>query len=159
MPGYRAHLACAFVLYLVFVFCACSACAMGWQLVCGGLCAMLVGALFPDIDTKSKGQHYLYWVYAAVLSGLLIAYWRCPQQLWLELIVCLAIMTILPMLGRHRGITHAPLFLVILGLVAWITASGFYPAHTSIFFFWSCCFVLGALSHVWLDKRRIFFYR
>jgi hypothetical protein len=158
MPGYRAHIACAIGIYGVLILCA-GAYIGGWQLLCGGLCAIVIGALFPDIDTKSKGQHYLYWIYAAALASLLMVYWCNPKQLWIDLIICLAIATIAPMLGRHRGITHAPPFIVLLGAAFWIMASGFCPAHTQQFLFLSFCFVLGALSHVWLDKRRIFFYR
>lgn len=158
MPGYRAHLACALLLYGLLILCL-SAYAKSYWVVCGGLIAILVGALFPDIDTKSKGQHYLYWVYAAALIVLLFLYWRKPMVLWIELIICLTIITIAPMLGRHRGITHTPTFIVLLGVALWVMTAGFYPLYTANIFFLSCCFVLGALSHVWLDKRRIFFFR
>lgn len=158
MPGYRAHMLCAAILYVLLVFCIYTYVQSG-LILCGGFIAILVGALFPDIDTKSKGQHYLYWVYAALLASFLILYWRDHKPLWLELIVCLSVVTIAPMLGRHRGITHAPPFILLLGLLMWIIVAGFYPLYTAQLFFFSACFVLGAFSHVWLDKRRIFFFR
>lgn len=158
MPGYRAHIFCAMLLYSVIVLCIGALVTSGWAIV-GGLCAIIAGALFPDIDIKSKGQHYLYWAYATVLGILLFLHWHQPKRLWIDLIICLAIITIAPMLGRHRGITHAPPFITLLGLSFWIIAAGFYPAYTAPFFFYSLCFVLGALSHIWLDKRRIFFFK
>jgi hypothetical protein len=90
---------------------------------------------------------------------LLLLHWRQPKQLWIDLIICLAVITIMPMLGRHRGITHAPPFILALGMALWVLAAGFYPQLTQQFFFYSLCFVLGALSHIWLDKRRVFFFR
>jgi len=158
MPGYRAHTLCAVVIYSVILLCV-GAATQDWLILAGGLGAIIAGALFPDIDTKSKGQHYLYWIYAVVLMVLLFLCWRSPKQLWLDLIICLAVITIAPMLGRHRGITHAPPFILLLGISFWIIAAGFCPAHTAHFFFLSFCFVLGALSHIWLDKRRIFFFK
>jgi hypothetical protein len=158
MPGYRAHIFCAVLLYGLLVLCI-GAFLKSYLVLSGGLCAIIAGALFPDIDIKSKGQHYLYWIYAATLGLLLLLHWRHPKQLWTDLIICLAVLTIAPMLGRHRGITHAPLFVLALGATFWIISAGFYPQYTAHFFFYSCCFVLGALSHIWLDKRRIFFFK
>jgi LexA-binding, inner membrane-associated putative hydrolase len=158
MPGYRAHIFCAILMYAVMLLCISALVTSGW-IVMGGLCAIIAGALFPDIDIKSKGQHYLYWIYAATLGLLLLLHWRSPKQLWIDLIICLAVLTIAPMLGRHRGITHAPLFILALGAIFWIITAGFYPQYTAHFFFYSCCFVFGALSHIWLDKRRIFFFK
>ncbi len=158
MPGYRAHLACALFLYggvLLIV----GSMLNSWTIGLGGLIAMCAGALFPDIDIKSKGQHYLYRMYALALVGVLCLYWLHGTQLWIDLIICIAVVTIAPMLARHRGITHSPPFIMLLGLSAWIIGAGLYPAYTSPFFFYAACFVLGALSHVWLDKRRIFFYK
>ena len=158
MPGYRAHIFCAILLYTAIILCIGALCK-NYIVLCGGLCAIIIGALFPDIDIKSKGQHYLYWFYAAVLAILLLLHWHQPKRLWIDLIICLAIITIAPMLGRHRGITHAPPFIVSLGLSFWIITAGFYPVYTAQFFFCSFCFVLGALLHIWLDKRRIFFFK
>jgi hypothetical protein len=158
MPGYRAHILCAVLIYTAMLLCIGALFKNGFT-VLGGLGAIVAGALFPDIDIKSKGQHYLYWMYAAALGLLLLLHWRHPKQLWIDLIICLAILTIAPMLGRHRGITHAPLFILALGVTFWIISAGFYPQYTQQFFFYSSCFVLGALSHIWLDKRRIFFFK
>lgn len=158
MPGYRAHIACAVLLYGLLILCI-GVLFKSYVVLGGGLCAIVAGALFPDIDTKSKGQHYLYWLYAATLVALLFLCWYSPQRLWIDLIICLAVITIAPMLGRHRGITHAPPFIILLGTGIWIISAGFCPQYTPQLLFYSGCFVLGALSHIWLDKRRIFFFK
>jgi len=158
MPGYRAHLACALGLYGIVLFLVGST-LQSWMVGLGGLVAMGAGALFPDIDIKSKGQHYLYRIYALILIIVLFFYWRYSTQMWIDLIICIALITIAPMLARHRGITHSPPFIMLLGLGVWVIGAGLYPAHTATLFFYAVCFMLGALSHVWLDKRRIFFYK
>lgn len=158
MPGYRAHLACALAVYSTIFFMVGSLLS-SWDVVLGGLVAISAGALFPDIDIKSKGQYYLYLLYAVILIGVLCLYWVHGTQLWIDLIICIAIVTIAPMLSRHRGITHSPPFIMLLGLGSWIIGAGLYPTYTAPLFFYAACFVLGALSHIWLDKRRIFFYK
>ncbi len=158
MPGYRAHLVCAVVVYIIILFLVGSM-LYSWSVIIGGFVAMIAGALFPDIDIKSKGQSYLYRGYAVILATILLLYWVHRTQLWVDLIICLAAVTIAPMLARHRGITHAPPFIIMLGFGMWVMGAGLYPLYTAQLFFYAFCFVVGALSHVWLDKRRIFFYR
>jgi hypothetical protein len=160
MPGYRAHLATALFLYVVVIVFTWS-CMQGLCMRMIGFLALCAGALFPDIDIKSKGQHYLYQLYAALLIGALSMYVLCAHmiRLWADIIICLAVMSIAPMLVRHRGITHSPRFILFLGAVMWIMGAGLYPAAAPTIFFYSCCFVLGALSHVWLDRKRIFFIK
>ena len=58
MPGYRAHLAGGLTVYGITIYLLRSYCgsvfiAAEWMLF------TLAGSLFPDIDTKSKGQKFL----------------------------------------------------------------------------------------------------
>jgi LexA-binding, inner membrane-associated putative hydrolase len=158
MPGYRAHLAVALLLYgMIIIFTW--AYLQGWSLRIIGCVALCAGALFPDIDIKSKGQHYLYQLYAAVLICALSMYILCAHlgKFLTDIIICLAVVSIAPMLVRHRGITHSPRFIVLLGIMMWIMGAGLCPHAAQDLFFYSSCFVIGALSHVWLDRKAIFF--
>lgn len=156
MPGYRAHLATAVLVYGLVALVT-WAWYQEYLVRIVGFCAVCAGALFPDIDIKSKGQHYLYRLYAGALMGAIGMYIFYRTALWTDIIICLAIMSVAPMLARHRGITHNPRFILLLGICFWILGAGFYPQSAHNIFFYCTCFILGALSHVWLDRRRIFF--
>jgi len=153
MPGYRTHLCVAWLFYPLIVWAT-------WQNIGNsfvyviGFCMLSIGALFPDIDIKSKGQNYLYLLYAIILAIVLCLYFLRRAQLWIDIIICIALATIAPMLMHHRGITHSPLFILGSGFVLWVFGAGLWPVYTQQIFFYSCCFVCGAWSHVWLDKKK-----
>ena len=62
-----------------------------------GIC--LAGALFPDIDTDSKGQK-LFYILLIALDGLLLWQRRVTEAAWLGLA------GLVPPLMQHRGFTH-----------------------------------------------------
>jgi hypothetical protein len=156
MPGYRAHLITAMLIYAVITLIAWSV-VIDWSVRILGLLAICVGALFPDIDTKSKGQRYAYTIYALLFGIVVFLYLRHRTQLWIDIIICLAGIMMVPLIVHHRGITHNPRFIILLGLALWLLTAGLYPVLAGQLFFYSICFMCGALSHVWLDRRRIFF--
>jgi uncharacterized metal-binding protein len=144
MPGYKGHLigglaAFALLLYFLQNQCATTSIAMQW------LGCTLAGALFPDIDVKSKGQKYFYWI---VLSALIFLF--ATQQL--EMLAACGIISVTPMLCKHRGIFHEMWFVIALPCVVWGCASMAYPQYTESFFFFALFFVVGALSHLYLDR-------
>ena len=73
MPGYKGHLSVALALYgglIAFLWHT----APSLQTLVVWFIAICAGALFPDIDTKSKGQKYFYWImffimYLGLLKG------------------------------------------------------------------------------------------
>lgn len=104
----------------------------------------VMAALFPDVDTDSKGQSLFYAILAAVDLGLLIR----GQFKWAAVIGFAAM---LPALGHHRGWTHTwwamfliPLPILVLPVIFWqvhpLALAPFYAAA-----------VLGYLSHLVLD--------
>ncbi|WP_172961674.1 metal-dependent hydrolase [Desulfovibrio ferrophilus] len=104
----------------------------------------VLAALFPDVDTDSKGQSLFYAILAAVDLGLLIR----GQFKWAAVIGFAAM---LPALGHHRGWTHSwwamfviPLPILVLPVIFWevhpLALAPFYAAA-----------VLGYLSHLVLD--------
>jgi len=143
MPGYKGHLvggAVAFsITYLVARAWCPSLVAAGQWLGCA-----LAGSLFPDIDVKSKGQNYFYWV---VLFALIII----TIQKRFELLAMVSVLSVIPMLVRHRGIFHKLWFVIALPMGLWLGTSVYFPAVTQQLFFQTLFFVVGAISHLWLD--------
>lgn len=144
MPGYKGHIAggvvaFALALYLLESHCASASTALSW------LGCTLAGALFPDIDVKSKGQKYFYWVVFFALI-FLFAFGQ------MEMLAACGIISVTPMLCKHRGIFHEMWFVIALPSVVWAIASLAYPQYTEIFFFYAVFFIIGALSHLYLDR-------
>ncbi len=146
MPGYRKHLvggAAAFGLtYAVLLLTKQAAPSM---LTAGQwLCCALAGSLFPDIDVKSKGQNYFYW-----LIALLLIYFAYQRQL--VPLAGLALAATIPMLVRHRGIFHNLWFIIGLAGVGVLLTMNYAPRYTHMIAFDLLFFVVGAASHLWLD--------
>lgn len=148
MPGYKGHLlgglfmAATYVVILAAVRLFTDDYSMLFSL-CG---VVLLGALFPDIDTDSKGQTLFYSALVAV------DVWLIYQELYLYA-AWLGLLSLVPIVGRHRGWVHtwwamfvlpSPILLLPFALwqTAWEQTMPFYIA-----------FVLGYLSHLLLDRE------
>jgi hypothetical protein len=143
MPGYKGHLAGGCVAYglvlgLLYGYCASSLVAMRW------LFCTLAGSLFPDIDVKSKGQKYFYWVILGFFLLLII-------ERKFKVLAVSSIVSVFPMLVKHRGIFHKTWFVVLAPLTIWALIGSFLPEYSYILFFDVLFFIVGALSHLWLD--------
>lgn len=144
MPGYRGHLAggaIAFCIALVTVahFTQPTPMALAEWL---GFC--LAGSLFPDVDTKSKGQKYFY-------RGILLALIILAYMKHLDILVWVSIISITPMLVNHRGLFHRIWFLIGVPLLLWYVICLQFPCYKGQLFFDVLFFIVGSLSHVWLD--------
>lgn len=145
MPGYRMHVVggiAAFGVTLALVNLA------GIQQTSGVLlqwiaCAVL-GSLFPDIDTKSMGQNIFYKVLFVCMIVLII-----KKQFVLISYGSLAAMV--PLIVRHRGITHSAVFICLLPIPLLMYVSYTCPSYTTSIAYSSLFFVAGALSHLMLD--------
>lgn len=147
MPGYKGHLAGGLFFGVMGLV---GSVLLGWLvldllLAIGLMGFCLLGALFPDVDTDSKGQNLFYAVFAAVDLGLILK----GQYIWAA---WLGLFSMLPAVGSHRGWTHTwwAMILVpvpILGIPAIVqgidVAKDFLPFYTA--------FVLGYFSHLLLD--------
>jgi len=152
MPGYKGHLAGGCVAYgltlgllygfLPYVALAkygfSSLVALRWL-----FCA-LAGSLFPDIDVKSKGQKYFYWVILGFFLLLII-------ERKFKLLAASSIVSVLPMLVKHRGIFHKTWFVVLAPLGLWALFGTYAPEYSFALFLDVLFFIVGALSHLWLD--------
>lgn len=155
MPGYKGHLAGATVLFGVILFGLFGVIKPSFITAAEWFGFILAGALFPDIDIKSKGQKYFYYVVILFFVG-------CAAQQRFEMLACCSFIVISPMLVRHRGIFHNPLFVIIVPLSAWFLVGTYFPHMSRRFLHDTIFFIVGALSHIWLDLgtsqmvRRVF---
>lgn len=145
MPNYKGHviggsIAYALLLFVLSSYCASVAVAAEWF-----VCAF-AGALFPDIDTKSKGQKYFYWLMMGVFV-LLIMKER------LDLLAVLSLFAISPLLVPHRGLFHKMWFLTLLAGVSYAFVSALFPHYARPLLFDTIFFMTGVASHLWLDMH------
>ncbi|HSC25023.1 MAG TPA: metal-dependent hydrolase [Candidatus Babeliales bacterium] len=145
MPGYKGHLAGGVIVFGILFF----GVVVGFtkpslMTACEWLLFTLAGSLFPDIDIKSKGQKYFYYI---VFLFFIILTLR--QRF--EMLACCSFIILSPLLVRHRGIFHSPGFVIAAPMIFWIVISIFMPKISTQIFFDSVFFIVGALSHLWLD--------
>lgn len=143
MPGYKGHLAGGVVTYALGLYLLRSHCPSAFVAV-QWLGCTLAGALFPDIDVKSKGQKYFYWVVLA-LFGLFI------YQKHYVLLSVASVASVIPMLARHRGVFHRISFIVGLSFGVWLLVHIYAPSLSSKILYYNLFFAAGALSHIMLD--------
>jgi hypothetical protein len=145
MPNYKGHLWGGLVAYMTVMLVVVK---MSPSLVTGAewlLCA-LAGALFPDIDIKSKGQKYFYWVFFVLF---LFLFYRKQYGV----LSCSSLFMFTPMLVRHRGIFHRYTFIIALPLCLWLTSTLLCPELSRPLFFNMAFFVAGGVSHIFLDRN------
>jgi len=151
MPGYKGHLAGGMGVYFMLM----SICllyfrptlltAIEWSFFA------LAGSLFPDVDTKSKGQKYFYRVIVLLLIFLAV------QMKWREL-AGVSLIAMLPQLVSHRGLFHRLWFVILFPAMIAYAISLYFPCHHEIIMYDYFFFIAGAISHLWLDlgfKRMI----
>lgn len=145
MPNYKGHLFGGLVLYVMILF-VCMGLMIKFSLfrAIEWLFFILAGSLFPDIDTKSKGQKYFY--FATLLFFIFLA-----VRKQFEMATCCSFMIMTPLLVNHRGVFHNPLLVIIVPLCAWAVIHSLVPKVSYRFFLDILFFIAGALSHIWLD--------
>ena len=62
MPNYKTHLAGGLFAYLLSIYAVITLRTISFALALEWLLFCLLGALFPDVDIKSKGQKIFYWI-------------------------------------------------------------------------------------------------
>jgi hypothetical protein len=145
MAGYAGHLRLGFLVYIVIMTVYFLVYQQPTPVTCfEWLLCTLMGSLFPDIDIKSKGQKYFYLI---VLCGLVLLF----VQEKLETLAWCSIISLAPILVRHRGLFHQVWFVIIMPLSIWILLSCFAPVYKNALLYDILFFIGGALSHLWLD--------
>lgn len=151
MPGYKGHLMGGAVTYCALLYGVTFYCAPTLLTGIEWFLFALAGSLFPDVDVKSKGQHYFYWIIFALFIYLVML------QRW-KMVVFASFFAMLPLLVRHRGIFHRAWFIIFLVTMSAIAIGLYFPKHGQRLWLDALFFLAGALSHLWLDLglRRMF---
>ncbi len=150
MPGYKGHLAGGTVCGgLILAGVAAQGIYNPDPMTGASLLAIcLLGALFPDTDTDSKGQNLFYFVLAILdLALMTLGFFK-----WAAIVGFFAM---LPAIGHHRSWTHTwfamlmvPLPIVILPLIFFdFSARSLLPFYLAA--------VAGYFSHLLLDWKFI----
>ena len=145
MPGYKAHIVGGVVTFAVISFVLNNylqplpAVAFQW------LGATVLGALFPDVDIKSKGQGIFY---KGMLVCLVLLLWKRQAYLF----VIMSFLALVPVLVRHRGLFHQVWFVVIMPLGIAFVAGQSFPVQSVLLLQTACFFSAGAISHLTLDR-------
>lgn len=147
MPGYKGHLAGGLFFAVMGLVGAVMLGLLAFNpLLAAGLIGFcLLGALFPDVDTDSKGQNLYYSVFAMVDLGLILN----QYYIWAA---WLGFFAMLPAIGSHRGWTHTwwAMLLVpvpILGMP--LLLEGVESIYAFVPFYVAFC--TGYFSHLLLD--------
>jgi hypothetical protein len=146
MPNYKGHLIGGAAAYGIglFMLVSITASAPSWLTGTEWLLCALGGALFPDVDIKSKGQKYFY----RIMLGILLFFVLSAKM---ALFIMFALLSLTPLIVRHRGIFHKGWFIVLLCTVLALFLVSSFPKDATIIVHDLFFFILGALSHLWLD--------
>ena len=111
-----------------------------------GICLIcaVAGSLFPDIDVKSKGQKLFYGIMAPAYIFLFV-------QGQYALCFVVGLCALLPMLCTHRGLFHRWWFLIAFSGLWGLAIIRMFPQNTDLVGMGTLFFILGCLSHLWLD--------
>ena len=143
MPGYRGHLGGGVIAYGC-LFALIWSPQIALPLACEWFLFTLLGALFPDIDIKSKGRNVFYKILLCIAAFLLYKQ-RILPLIWIGII------SLLPLFVKHRGIFHSLFFLTILSLCAIFISMICLPSCSAIIAWDALFFFAGAFSHLILD--------
>jgi hypothetical protein len=143
MPNYKGHLVGGAVAFLI-VFNIIMIKKVSLFIAFEWFCFTLLGALFPDIDIKSKGQKIFYRVLLILFIILIVK--KCTY-----LLLLLSFVSLLPLIVRHRGMCHEFWFVVGAPLCCGLLLGQFFPAVFLNILWDVFFFIIGALSHLYLD--------
>lgn len=143
MPSYKGHLVGGFIAFIIVINCiivkkVSLVIALEW------LCFTLLGALFPDIDTKSKGQKIFYQVLFVTFCVLLLK--QCMSAF-----ILMSLISCLPLIVHHRGVCHQLWFVGGVPCVAAVSLGFYFPQFATLLLWDALFFIIGAVSHIYLD--------
>jgi len=144
MPSYRGHLIGGFLTYVGILQLLKNMHLSGFMII-QGLIFCLLGALFPDIDVKSKGQKVFYSMLLVLLIWLLYKKMYC-------LFAVMSLLGIIPILVRHRGIFHHIWFLFSMAVISTLVIRSQCGGFENMMLYNCWFFFAGTVSHVVLDR-------
>ncbi len=143
MPNYRGHLFGGSLIYLAILFIF-SLYNFDLPVILLWLLCVLLGSLFPDVDTKSKGQK-IFYRFALISIILLLLFQKFAPAL------IFSIISFTPVLVRHRGIFHNIWFNTILVCVVIFILNNIFADRQFMILSCGAFFLLGIFSHLILD--------
>lgn len=123
-----------------------------WQALLAVMVLSVLFALFPDIDTNSKGQNIFYGI-ALGFDVMLIASGNIQAAAYLGLIA------MLPIVGKHRGWTHSKLAMLLVPLPIVVVPYLYSESALPISLIYYGAAVTGYFSHLLLDGLIIKWFR
>ena len=148
MPGYKGHLAGGVIFWGL-----CLAGVFFFQVYRPDpltalvlLLIVMLGALFPDTDTDSKGQNLFYGSLVILDLALMIK----GHFKWAAI---LGFCALLPAVGHHRGWTHTWWAMILIPLPLLILPMVFYRISPAALVPFYLAAVIGYLSHLVLDRK------
>lgn len=148
MPGYRTHLSGGLILGGTSLAGLAAANLYRTDLQTGTILMLttLLGALFPDTDTDSKGQNLFYAVLAVLDLALIIQ----GAYQWAAF---LGFCALLPAIGHHRGWTHTWwAMLIVPSPIVLLPALLIRTPIPFLLPFYAAA-ALGYFSHLLLDRK------
>lgn len=145
MPGYKTHIVGGVVVFAALAYIVKGYVQPTPSVAFQWLGATLLGALFPDVDIKSKGQGIFY-------KGMLICLVLLLLKRQFYPFVILSFLGLIPVLVRHRGIFHRVWFVTVAPLVLALVVGQSFPDARVALLQTSCFFAAGAVSHIVLDR-------
>jgi len=115
-----------------------------WQAMFAVFVIGMLFALFPDVDTNSKGQDLFYWIIFP-LDVLLVYAGQFQAAAYLGLIA------ILPILAHHRGWTHSKWAMILVPLPIILIPWLYSEQVLAISLVYYGAAVVGYFSHLFLD--------
>lgn len=115
-----------------------------WQALAAVLVLSVLFALFPDVDTNSKGQNIFYGLALAV-DILLIWSGNIQAAAYLGLVA------MLPVVGKHRGWTHSKLAMLVVPLPILVIPYLYNDRALAIAGLYYGAAVVGYFSHLLFD--------
>lgn len=145
MPGYKGHLVGGTAAFAIALYAVHSAGIIFTQVQAAQwFISALAGCLFPDIDVKSKGQNIFYKAMLCMLLLMLFYGYHRP-------FVMVSVAAMVPMIVRHRGIFHRLWFIIGMPTFLALFLAASYPLYQFTITYNTLFFIIGAISHLWLD--------
>jgi membrane-bound metal-dependent hydrolase YbcI (DUF457 family) len=145
--NYKGHLAGGFITFfgILYLLTMCGiVLAIEYKVLFFLIC--LFGSLFPDIDTKSKIQLWIYRAACITLLGTAWTFQSNPYTLFS------AIILLIPLTVRHRGMFHNIWFLTFAPTMIALIMGFLYPTAWKLFYYATMFFISGVYSHLILDR-------
>lgn len=113
------------------------------RLLLGGM-FMLLGGLFPDIDTASRGRRFFVLVLLVLLGSCLLSRYYITGTL-------LIVIILMALLARHRTLFHNFYILTLLTAIFCWVASLFFQNSWPTILIYGVFFLTGCLGHLIAD--------